>query len=158
MGNKRHGRQTTYEKKYIYGNTVRKVELVPLTEFEQPVRKLSNTARKNREKAAYMSLGYVAFLMLAIVIMGYACIQYLELQSDITRRQKNIVTMEGTLNDLKLANNEELSRIEGSVDIEEIKRIAMDELGMKYPDQSQMIAFNNEGSDYVRQFQDVPDR
>ena len=46
--------------RYIQGSAVRKLDVT--REIEQsPKKKLSNTARKNREKAEHMSLGYVLF-------------------------------------------------------------------------------------------------
>ena len=44
-----------------------------------------------------------------------------------------------------------------SVDLEEIKRIAISELGMKYAKEGQVITYSGEGSDYVRQYDDIPD-
>ena len=42
-------------------------------------------------------------------------------------------------------------------DLEEVKRIAIQELGMYYAQEGQIISFNGEGSDYVRQTGDIPD-
>ena len=41
---------------------------------------------------------------------------------------------------------------------EEIKRIAMTELGMKYPDQSQVVNISGESDDYVRQYGKIPEK
>lgn len=153
---KRRRKRTSYERSYVDGNTVRKLQPVPGRIPQGRPRKLSNTARKNRDRAAYMNMGYVMFLAAAIIAMGFICIQYLNLQADITAHQTNISKMESTLNDLKLANDEEYARILGAVDLEEIKRVAMDELGMKYASESQIITFSGDGSDYVRQYKDIP--
>lgn len=153
---KRRRRQNLYNKTYVDGNTVRKIQPVPKRAPDKAPKKLSHTARKNRDKAAYMNLGYVMFLAVAVTAMGFICIQYLQLQADITGRVKNISKLESTLNDLKLANDEEYARIMGSVDLEEIKRVAMEELGMKYASESQIITFSGDSSDYVRQYKDIP--
>lgn len=156
MAKRSQGRRTSYSREYIDGNTVRKLQEFPQQIPNQAPKKLSNATRKNREKAANMSLPYMIFLAAAIMFTAYVCIQYLKLQSDITMRQKNITKMESTVNDLKIANDEEYARIMGAVDLEEIKKVAMDELGMKYPNQGQIIAFSGAESDYVRQYQDIP--
>ncbi len=57
---------------------------------------------------------------------------------------------------MRLANDEELVRINSSIDLEEIRRIAIGELGMVYATEGQIINYANEGSDYVRQFGDIP--
>ncbi len=158
MATKRQGRQTSYRRDiYVDGNTVRKTQ--PQYVLGQDVRKspkkLSNTARKNRDKAANMNPGYILFLTLAMVVTGYFCIQYLQLQSDITSRVKNIAVLESRYNELKTGNDETESRIKGSVGIETIKKQAMDELGMQYAKQDQIVTYNSEEGDYVRQYLDI---
>lgn len=134
---------------YVYGNTVRKVDVQREME-QQPRRTLSNATRKNRDKARHMSLGYVAFLVLAMCVAGYVLIHYIQLQADITTATEHIASQERELNNLKVANDEELSRITSGVDMEEVKRVAIGELGMVYPQEGQIIPYTNEGQDYVR--------
>ena len=64
--------------------------------------------------------------------------------------------LEKELNNLKLSNDDELARINSNVNLDEIKRIAIGELGMVYAQEGQIVYYNNEGSDYVRQFGDIP--
>ena len=52
---------------------------------------------------------------------------------------------------MRLANDEEYNRIVNSIDLEEIKRIAMGELGMVYAQEGQVITYENKGYDYMRQ-------
>lgn len=139
---------------YIAGNTARKLDVV--TEIQKPRKQEPSTAvRKNRDRAVYMNLGYVLFLTASLIVAGVILIGYIRLQSDITASVKRISTMESTLNSLKVANDEEYSRIESSIDLEEIRRIAITELGMTYPDESQIVIVPDEGSDYVRQLADI---
>lgn len=140
---------------YVYGNTVRKLDVTTAIE-EEPVRKLSDTARKNREKAAHMSLGYVSFLILAMSVAAGVLIGYIRLQSENTMAMEKIAAMESELNDLRLKNNEEYSRAVSDVDLEEVKRIAIEELGMKYAEEGQIIKVEGAKDDYVRQYTDMP--
>ncbi len=117
---------------------------------------ISNTARKNREKARHMNLGYVLFLSCAVIAAGFILTIYIGLQSDITNSIKNISRLESQLNALKLDNDEEYSRITSSVDLEEVKRIAIQELGMKYAEEGQIVIVEGGGSDYMRQMADIP--
>ena len=79
------------------------------------------------------------------------------MQADLTAQVEEIASLESRLNSLKLSNDEELSRINSSIDLEEIKRIAIGELGMVYATEGQIINYTNEGSDYVRQVGDIPE-
>lgn len=152
-------RQTTYERRtgaarrggaYVYGSAARDLQVRRAME-EAPRRKLSHTARKNRDKARHMNLGYVLFLTAALGLTGFVLIGYLRLQSGLTASVKRISRLESELNNLKLENDEELSRVESAVDLEEIKRIAIEELGMTYAEEGQIVEYSAEGSDYVRQ-------
>lgn len=140
---------------YVQGNVVRKLDVTREIE-RQPQKKISNTTRKNREKAKNMSAGYVLFLCAALVATGLILINYIGLQSDITNSVQHISVLESQLNELKLANDEEYSRITSSVDLEEIKQIAIQELGMQYAEEGQVVTFTSENSDYVKQMADIP--
>lgn len=142
--------------RYVQGSAARNIDVT--REIEQrPKKKLSNTARRNREKAEHMSFGYVLFLSLALVATGWILVRYIELQSDITNSIKHISTLEWELNNLKLANDEEYSRITSNVDLEEVRRIAIQELGMQYAQEGQIISFTSESSDYVKQMASIPE-
>lgn len=145
-------RQNAY---YVQGNTVRRVQLAREMPERSPKR-ISNSVRKNRERAKHMSAGYVLFLSAALVSAGIILVYYIGLQSDITNSVKHIATLERQLNDLKVANEENYSRISSSVDLEEIRRIAIQELGMQYAKEGQIISFASENSDYVKQMAEIP--
>ena len=140
---------------YVQGNTVRRLDVTKEIEG-QPIKKVSHTARKNRERAKHMNAGYVLFLCVAMVVTGITLTNYIGLQSDITNSVKHISTLEKQLNDLKLANAEEYSRITSSVNLEEIKRIAIQELGMQYAEEGQIVPFTSQNNDYVKQMADIP--
>lgn len=140
---------------YIYDNTARQLDVRRAIE-EEPRKRLSTAARKNRDRAVYMNLGYVSFLAAAMLVTAFVLINYIQLQSQITNNVEMISAKESQLYDLKLANDEEYSRITSSVDLEEIKRIAIGELGMNYAEEGQIVTYTNEGSDYVKQVAEIP--
>ncbi len=145
-------RQNAY---YVQGNTVRKAR--PDQEIHRkPKKKVNNSVRRNRDRAKNMNAGYVLFLWAALVATGIILVYYIGLQSDITNSVKNISTLERQLNSLKVANEEDYSRISSSVDLEEIRRIAIQELGMQYAQEGQIISFASENSDYVKQMAEIP--
>ena len=140
---------------YIEGNTVRRIDTV--REMQQPVRRENRAVRKNRERALYMNLPYVMFLTIALVITGTMLIGYLQAQSNLTVSIKRVATLESQLNDMRLANDEQLERINSALNMEEVKRIAVEELGMTYAKEGQVVIVSGEGSDYVRQTGEIPD-
>lgn len=134
---------------YVYGNVALKPDIRRQLE-EKPQKHLSNEARKNREKAHLMSLGYVLFLSAALICAGVILIDYIQLQSSITTITEQISDMELELNNLKTENNETLNRINGSIDMEEVKRIAIGQLGMTYAAEGQIESYESEEIDYLR--------
>ncbi len=140
---------------YVQGNTVRKLQ--PVRERpERPKRRVSNSVRKNRERAKHMNAGYVLFLSAALAATCFILVYYIDLQSDITNSVKHIATLERQLNSLKVENEENYSRISSNVDLEEIRRIAIQELGMQYAQEGQIISFTSENNDYVKQMAEIP--
>lgn len=140
---------------YVQGSTVRKTR--PEREITRsPKKKVNNSVRRNRDRARHMNAGYVLFLGVALVATGIILVYYIGLQSDITNSVKHISTLESQLNEIKVANEENYSRISSSVDLEEIRRIAIQELGMQYAQEGQIISFASENSDYVKQMAEIP--
>ena len=135
---------------YVYGNTARRLDVQRQLEGE-PRRRLSHETRKNREKARHMSFGYVAFLTAAFLACAFLLINYIQLQAELTNRTKGIAILESELNTMKLTNDEAYSRITSSIDLEEIKRVAIGELGMTYAKEGQIITYDSVENDYMRQ-------
>ena len=46
--------------------------------------------------------------------------------------------------------------INTSLNLDEVYRIATEELGMVYPSKDQVILYNKTESEYVRQYEDIP--
>lgn len=134
---------------YVYDNTARNLNIQRQLE-EDPRRKLSNEARKNRDKARHMSMGYVMFLVAALCACAVILINYIQLQAEVTTKVQNIAKLERQLNSMRLENDETYNRITSSVDMEEIKRIAIGELGMTYAQEGQIITYSGMGNDYMR--------
>lgn len=134
---------------YVYDNTARQIDIRRQLE-EEPRRQLSNEARKNREKATHMSVGYVLFLVAALCLCAGVLIWYVELQSDLTAKANHVAKLESRLNNMQLANEEDYNRVVSSVDLEEIRKIAIGELGMTYAKEGQIIKYESAGNDYMR--------
>ena len=160
MAEKRANQSMAYrrepERYYIDGNTARKLQPLP----QQRTRTTHQGTRHNqkrRMKVSPMNLGYISFMIASVLVVCVVLMGYINLQSDITNRVTHISKMESELKNLKLANDETYTKIMSNVDLDEIKRIAIGELGMKYAKEGQVITYSGEGSDYVRQYGDIPE-
>lgn len=133
---------------YVYGNTAQVLELQTL---EEPAKQPSVEVRKNRDKARHMSAGYMLFLGAALVASAHILVQYLQMQADLTSLTKNVAAKKRILINLQEENEEAYNRIVSSIDLEEIKRVAMGTLGMIYAEEGQVVVYEGEQYDYMRQ-------
>lgn len=156
-GTKKNNRRGHYRVAYVEGSAARALwEEEVWRKRQEREEKLNVRRRRYIDKAGYMTLGHVLLLAVIIISATMMCAKYVNLRSELTQRQRVVSQAEHSLNELKLANDEEYARIMGSVDLETIKSIAMNELGMTYPNSEQVVGFENNDSDFVRQYGDMP--
>lgn len=142
---------------YVDGNTVRKIQEEPADMAGRVQKKsVSQTAKRNRQKATSTSLGFMVFLAVVCVAIVFACVSYLQLKSELTGKAKALATLESEYSQLKADNDAYYSQVSSSADLEKIKAIAIKRLGMKYATEDQIITYETERSSYVKQYQDVP--
>lgn len=133
--------------------TARKLNARPVNTLERQYQVIQGK-KKNRARSIIRT-GLFLSVMLSILIFSVS--YYLSLQASISDSSKNIARMEKELNELKLDNDENYSRITSGVNLDEIRKIAIQELGMQYADEEQIVSFNGEGSDYFRQTGEIPE-
>ncbi len=136
---------------YLEGSAARQLKEGYDTRKVPRKKRLSNATRKNRERAFHMNPGYVLFLSAALAFAVVTLCGYIDLQSDITNQVNMISEMESRYNNLKLTNDEEYNRINSSIDLEQIKAVAIGGLGMTYAREGQIISVEDSETDYVRQ-------
>ena len=136
--------------KYVYGNTAR--ALRPVERDMRSPRKVSGRSRKSIDRDTGMNPAFMLFMTLAMILTGIVCVQYIRLQSSLTTYVDTISAMEIELQSLRAENDDYESRLKGARGLENIKKRAMDELGMTYASDDQIVVYNSDGTDYVRQF------
>ncbi|MBQ1312891.1 MAG: hypothetical protein IIY55_13710 [Blautia sp.] len=149
---------------YLEGNAVRKVRERTIYEdapgTREPVlqeAKLSEAAKRNRERANGIGRGFVLFLVVISVAICFFCINYLKLQTQITAYKKTVAQKESELTQIREDNDAYYGQVISGVDLNAIKKTAIGKLGMRYPQENQIVYYETEGRSYVRQFQDIPD-
>lgn len=160
--NRRVNSRTDYYRTQMYvdGNTVRKTVAVPKRVAQPQVRQreVSRQAAKNRAKALQMSKSYVLFLALVSVATLFMCVRFIQLRSTVTAQLKSVASLETQLNRLTAENDALYNQTVNHVDLEHVKDVAINQLGMNYATEEQIVWYSpNETNSYVRQYQDVPD-
>ena len=160
MNGSQHSRQFTNT--YIDGNVIRHVQAVPKQRTERRGREQERReqaqvqAKRNRERALRMNVPYVSFLTAVSIATVFVCVNFLQLQAEGISYRNQIASLESQLTELKLANDNAYEETLSSVDMEEVKRIAVNDLGMTYADEGQIITYSNQDGDYIRQYAEIP--
>lgn len=158
---------------YIEGNAARRVDAMPddwereqkrRREREQQeikerkrARRQRAIARRNQDKALIMNRGYVVFLTMAVIVTCMTAGFYIKLQSDITIHLGNIAALETSVNNLKADNDAASKRLATSVRMEDVKKQAIDVLGMGYPSEDQIVYYEIDHADFMSQYGEIPE-
>ena len=149
---------------YINGSAARKLAAPQQEEVRREKKRRQRslnhtvTVRRNQEKALQMDLPYVMILTIAAICALYLCVSYLQLQSSIAARINSIEKLEKQIEVLKADNDALETRINTSVDLDHVYKVATEELGMVYANKNQVRLYNKTESEYVRQYEDIPER
>ena len=146
-GRQNPGRQQT--------NRNRRVQASP-AQVPRQKHQLSKEAQKNRQKATAMNWGFVAFLAVVCVAILFCSVKYLRYKSEITAKMSTVASLEEELADLKEDNTTRYNAVLNSVNLEEIREKAINELGMVYASPEQIIKYKSPTSNTVKQYEDIP--
>ena len=113
--------------------------------------------KQNRKKAMGINKAYVVFLSVAAILMLVVCVQYVQLRAELTNRSKNITALQEELANLNEANTTKYNAVMDSVNLEEVREKAMDDLGMVYANENQVVEYDNPDGDYIKQYEQIPD-
>ena len=151
---------------YINGNVVRELEeSQPIRrdsrsrrEIEEARRKKNRrrAARRNRENAMAMSRGYVVFLTICVMAIAASAVSLVQMQSSVTQRMKDVAAIESQITSLRTENDAKYKEISTSIDLNYVKDVAMNQLGMKYAAREQVVYYSVENVNYMDQYSDIP--
>jgi len=158
--------QTYY---YNQGNAVRK-EVQP---YVRPARVLPTREQREREKredalrrqkitdrrrAAALRKNRIltGYMIFAVLITCIMLVGYVALQTNVSTRMSHVAELESQLSSVNADNSAAESRIATTTNLTEIKDKAINELGMVYATNSQIVYYSVDGSDYMSQYQDIP--
>lgn len=152
-------RNNNIRQMYVYGNTAYQADVMPqsIPEYQPEKRnKTSRQVRKNRNRALSISPAYAGFLVIAAVVAVLICVSYLQLQSELVSRSENITALQEELVALTEANDSAYQAAEDSVNLETVRNVAVNELGMVYAAQGRVTEYDSPDSSYLKQYNEIP--
>ena len=103
-----------------------------------------------------MSKGYMAFLASCVVLVAVVAGYYVKLQSQVTTTMRQVAALESQITDSKCDNDAKYKTIATSVDLDYIRDVAMNQLGMNYARADQIVYYSVDNSNYMNQYRDIP--
>ncbi len=92
----------------------------------------------------------------ATAIVMILCVSYINLRAEYNKRLNHVTSLKAQLVNLTETNNIYEKRIEASVNLEEIRDKAINELNMVYPAEGQIRYYHIDNTDYMEQYRDIP--
>ena len=112
--------------------------------------------RGMRAKACSLGRTVVSMLLVVTLLFGYLCFSYLKVQASINATMNRIANMEEQLAAARSENAVRVNRLEVQMDLDKVFHIAVDEMGMVYPDENEVIEYTEQMREYVRQYENIP--
>ncbi len=112
--------------------------------------------RKKIEKKQRNTLLFTAarHLLVLLIVLSAAkgLFHYIELQQELTVAVREVGSLESQMTSLAISNDQRLNDIQNSVDLDEIKRRAMMDLGMSVAEQGQIVVYTADTANHVQQY------
>lgn len=140
---------------YIDGNVVRKEQYYDL---DQKQERISYRRRRSMDKASYMTLPYVLVLTLACLLVVGMAAYYVSVRSQVSVVQREVRALETQLEAVRIENEDLALKVDQGIDLQEIYRVATQEMGMVFPAYDQLLYYEKAESEYVRQNENIPKR
>ena len=164
------GKRTTYRRQsntgnrsgqfYVYGNVAHQPKVLPNQEKQavevRPKKRTSSQVKKNRRRALDMSPIYTGFLTVAAVCAVFHLCRISAAPVRTRAEVRNITALQEELSDLTEANDTAYNAAVDSVNLQEIRDKAMNELGMVYAANGNVVEYDSPTSDYVKQYNEIP--
>jgi cell division protein FtsL len=158
--NKRLNHYENIGTSYVDGNTVRKLRVTPDIRREEEQYEIPTPRRQEYKHPKTLSgINFASLLVLTVAIIAtvYVCVDYLMLQTQVSQMNKEIIRLENELTVLTNENDAAYEAIDTALDLNYIYQVAVEELGMVYPNKNEVITYKTSSTDYVRQYEDVPE-
>lgn len=143
----------TTEERYelIFGNTARAPRQMP----EAPKKPKKENKNKKKSKVAGEWKNPATYV--AIILLFIASVLYVTIFMGNVVLQREVTNMKVNLSVMQAKNDDREAEIRADVNFEEIRKIAIEKLGMRKPKSDHIIYYTGEEKDYVRQYGDIPE-
>lgn len=147
------GMNKQLKQRYVTGSNAVAYDYAPQSK-EQAVETKRST---QSSKATRNSINpfYTLLLVSLVFLMLIICVMMLKAQFTVANTSEQVIKLKHELTNVRRGNAHLESIVHEQLDLVEIKRIAMEEYGMVFPSETDVIRITPEASSYTVQFTDV---
>ena len=135
---------------YVHGSAARELEREALE------RSIWEGSASEKQPGFTLTNWMLLILMFVILVSGF--IYSIRLMSEIAVARNKCAQAQTEYEKLKDENDNVEEAIQNDINMEEVRRIATVELGMKLPGEGQVVTYSSDKNDYVEQYADVTPR
>lgn len=152
-----------YGDSYVQGNTA--LQLEPVRKEKKKKRPKLRVVKQKKQKPrkdlytraqVMQNRMTLAVTLIALIAVCMSCINYLGLQAEVSGKAAVISELEEKYVDLKTDNDLAEVVIDSSIDYNYILEVAINELGMVYPNKDQVVVYDSQKMEVVKQLENIP--
>lgn len=148
------------------GSTVRVLHPEENPEYQRRLRRrkaleaaaVREEKRRQEMKAMSMNAGILLLAVIALVVTVYFGYSYIHLKNSVNEHMEAVKQLEKQLETRRTENDALEQSIDTSIDLSYVYNVATNELGMVRSGQDNVIRYDKTESEYVRQYENIPDR
>ena len=99
-------------------------------------------------------LGFAGMMIVAALLV-VVCVGYIRVYNDIKQTELSTRAISREADSLKIANDNTENTLYSNIDLEKIRKTAIEKYGMVYPYENQIITYKSVTNGYVRQYGDL---
>lgn len=98
--------------------------------------------------------GFAGFMLVAALLVVIS-VSYIRVYNEVKQTEIETRTINREVNSLKIANDNIENTLYSNIDLEKIRKLAIEKYGMVYPYENQVIMYKSVTNGYVRQYGDL---
>lgn len=148
--------KTTGRYEYVYSSAAPKIEpetepnLKPVKKVNKKAVKKEAVAAKTKRRYGTMNFAGVVMMIFCVCVLSMFLVQYIDKQAELHTESSIVSALEDEYNSLKSFNDDLEVRVASNIDNEQIKNIAINNLGMKLAEKNQVYTYTVSSADYMR--------
>ncbi len=150
-----------YNKAYMVdGTAARQLQVVPDYEREQQQitePQIKVLPRRTPQVSHGIDFLSMTLLVAAMAITLYLCYNYLQVQGNIVQLKRDVTVLDKELNTLLDENAALEQELNGQIDWDVVYLTAVNEFGMVYPNNNEVVTYESTKNGHVIQYKDIPE-